>query len=62
MLHKQSEQNLFGQTASILQKVRSELSNRLKEIELQILVNEGGLKNHNELRSLEASGKDDLVQ
>ena len=56
MPQKQSEQDLFGQTASILQKVRSELSNRLKEIELQILVNEGGLKNHHELRSLEASG------
>jgi len=36
---KQSELDLFGQTASILQIMRSELSNRLKEIELQILVN-----------------------
>ena len=56
MPQKQSEQDLFGQTANILQKVRSELSNRLKEIELQILVNEGGLKNLHELRSPEASG------
>ena len=56
MPQKQSQQDLFGQTASILKKVRSELSSRLKEIELQILVNEGGLTNLHELRSSETSG------